>query len=83
MLTATVNVSFPRQLLQVMDKVAKEEACSRSELLREAVRAYVERKKRWQEIFAFSRRQAKKLRLKPEDVDSWIQEYRRTKASRG
>ena len=79
MRTATVNVSFPRALLKSMDRLAQRESRSRSELLREAARFYVERKRRWEEIFAFGRQQAKRLGLKPHDVESLIAESRRTR----
>ncbi len=77
MQTVTVNVSFPKLLLKEMDAVAKQESRSRSELLRAAARTYVERRRRWEHIFAFGRQQAKQLRLKPEDVHTGIEEYRR------
>lgn len=79
MSTVTVNVSFPKRLLKHMDAVAKQEARSRSELLREAVRMYVERKRRWEKIFAFGRQQAKRLGLRPQDIESLIAEYRHTR----
>ena len=78
----TVNVSFPRQLLKAMDRVAKKESRSRSDLLREAVRQYVERKMRWDEIFALGSQHAKRLGLKPTDVEKRIAEYRREQSRR-
>ena len=79
MTTATVNVSFPKQLLKTMDRLAKREARTRSELLREAARQYVERKQRWERIFAFGQQHAKRTGLKPEDVETLIADYRRAK----
>ena len=76
-MTVTVNVSFPKQLLEAMDRVAQQEARSRSELLREAARAYIERKQRWERIFALGQAHAKQLGLKLEDVDTLIAEHRR------
>jgi len=76
MATVTVNISFPKPLLKTMDAVAKQEARSRSELLREAVRQYVERKRRWEDIFAFWQREARRAGLKPQDVDAAIAEVR-------
>jgi len=80
MSTVTVNVSFPKQLLRTMDAVAKQEARSRSELLREATRVYVERKRRWEQALAFGRQHAKRLRLKPQDIETLVTEYRRGRA---
>jgi CopG family transcriptional regulator/antitoxin EndoAI len=49
--TNTVNISFRQDLLKQIDSVAKAEARSRSELIREAARLYLERKRRWSSIF--------------------------------
>lgn len=52
MATNTVNISFQSELLQQIDSVAKEESRSRSELIRESARMYIERKNRWKAIFS-------------------------------
>ena len=77
MKTTTVNISFPRRLLHQIDEVAGEESRSRSDLLREAARKYVEQKDRWIEILAFGRNQAKRRKLKPQDVEVAIRSYRK------
>ena len=40
--TATVNISFQKNLLSEIDRMAKREHRTRSELLREAAKAYIE-----------------------------------------
>ncbi len=77
--TVTFNISCPKPLLKTVDSVAKHESRSRSEVIREAMRLYVERSQRWKRIFAFGQSQAKRLDIKPEDVESIIAEYRRSK----
>jgi predicted transcriptional regulator len=47
----TVNISFKRDLLKKIDKIAKDESRSRSELIREAARMYIERKSKWNSLF--------------------------------
>ena len=74
--TITLNISFPKQLIKTMDRLAREEARSRSELLREAVRMYVERKRRWRQIFSFWREEARRARLGPEDIGTLVTEVR-------
>lgn len=74
--TATVNISFPRALLKAMDVLAEQEARSRSEVLRDAARMYIERKERWQSLFAFGKRHAKTHKIKPEELELSINEYR-------
>jgi len=75
--TTTVNISFKKDLLKQIDKIAQEEVRSRSELIREAARAYIERKNRWNEIFDFGDKQTSRLNLTPEDVPAEISKYRK------
>ena len=76
MATTTVNVSFPKALLKLMDRVARQESRSRSDLLREAVRAYVERKRRWGRLFGYWQEAARRARVTPEDIETAISEVR-------
>jgi len=48
----TVSISLPPGLAREVDRVARAERRSRSELLREAFRQYVARLERWERIFA-------------------------------
>ena len=76
---ATVNISFQDELLNAIDNVAKEEARTRSELLREAARMYIERKRRWEEVFSYGEKRALNNNIKEEDVLNEIRAYRRRK----
>ena len=82
MKTSTVNISFQTDLLTQIDDVAKEESRSRSELIREAARTYIERKKRWKDIFAFGQSQSRQRDIKEEDVEKEIRAYRKKKGPR-
>ena len=82
MKTGTVNISFQEGLLRQIDEAAREESRSRSELIREAARMYIERKKRWKDIFAFGEKQVRRLRLSGRDVESEIGAYRESKRGR-
>jgi CopG family transcriptional regulator / antitoxin EndoAI len=73
--TKIVNLSFPQDMLNDMDKVAKKEYRTRSELVREAVRRYLLRRE-LDDIYEYGERQAKKLDLGPEDVADLIADYR-------
>jgi CopG family transcriptional regulator / antitoxin EndoAI len=75
----TVNISFEEGLLRQIDEMAREESRSRSELIREAARIYIERKKRWKDTFSFGEKQVRRLRLTERDVESEIGGYRRSK----
>ena len=75
-----INFSIPKPLLQTVDGLAEEEMKTRSELLRDAIRDYLERKvtlrKRWQAIFAFGKQRAGLLGIKANKVESLVDEYR-------
>lgn len=79
---STVNISFNTELLAEIDKTAKQESRTRSDLIREAARLYIGRKNRWERIFAFGTRQAQRLGLREEDVAAEIQKYRAKKEVR-
>ncbi len=77
----TVNISFQEDLLADIDKLARKEHRSRSELLREAARLYIERRDRWNRIFALGDAIAKDKGLSEQDVAAEIQAYRKSKAA--
>jgi CopG family transcriptional regulator/antitoxin EndoAI len=79
MSTVTVNISFQDKLLANIDRIAKRESRSRSELLREAARIYIERKERWNQIFAETSIQSGEQALTEKDVLDEIRQYRREK----
>jgi CopG family transcriptional regulator / antitoxin EndoAI len=78
----TVNISFKKDLLKMIDKVAVEEARSRSELIREAARMYIERKQRWAQIFAFGDQQKKKIDISQDNLEKEIHELRKSKRNK-
>ena len=79
MSTTTVNIAFQENLLHDIDRVAQSESRSRSELLREAARAYIQRKRRWADVFNIGRRIAKAKCLSPDDESKEIRAHRKSK----
>jgi len=79
MKSSTVNISFNDELLKKIDRIAREESRSRSELIREAARSYIDRKYKWNQIFRFSEKQAEKMNISEKDVAEEIKEYRKSK----
>ena len=75
--TVTVNISFQDELLAAIDAEAKRESRSRSELLREAARLYIDRQRRWAEVFELGDRLSSALGLTEEDVQQEIQKVRK------
>lgn len=80
MQTQTFNISMPRELVSVMDEIARREYRNRSELIKEAVRIYLEDRDAWKEIFEFGGKQAKKINVKSEsDIAKIVKTYRKGK----
>ena len=79
MKSSTVNISFNDELLKKIDQLAQKESRSRSELIREAARAYIERRNRWNQFFAFSEKQARKKIVLEKDITEEIEKYRTAK----
>ena len=79
MAVATVNISFQEDLLSQIDKIAQNETRTRSELIREAARIYIERKKKWESIFAYGESLSSKYKFTEDDVNKEIQKYRKEK----
>jgi len=77
-----VTISFSEGLLADVDRQAKRERRSRSELVREAVRLYIDRKKRWGQIFALGQGLAQRQGLTEKDVDAAIRAHRKAKRAR-
>lgn len=75
MKTKMVNLSFPENMLSDIDKVAKQEYRSRSELVREAVRRYILRKQ-LDAAYAYGARKAKEAGITPENLNEAIADVR-------
>jgi metal-responsive CopG/Arc/MetJ family transcriptional regulator len=78
-MNVTVNISFQDALLKAIDAEARRESRSRSELLREAARIYVQRQNRWENIFALGDAVSKKSNLSASDIEVEIAAVRNRK----
>lgn len=78
---STVNISFQDSLLKEIDKTAKKEHRSRSELIREAARQYIRRQSQWNELFQLGDRIAKEKQLTIEEVEEEIAATRHKRAN--
>ena len=79
MATSTVNISFQEELLTRIDEIAQSESRSRSELIREAARLYIEKKLRWESIFALGAKTGAKIKMSEEMLLKEIKETRKIK----
>jgi metal-responsive CopG/Arc/MetJ family transcriptional regulator len=73
----TVTVSLPPQLARKVDRLAKQEGRTRSELFRAAITSYIERRERWDELTSLARTRVKALGLSEEDMLESIMDERR------
>ncbi len=76
-MSKTVNLSLQESLLRQLDEIAREESRSRSELMREAARIYIERKRQWKDIFALGDEVRRKRRITPKVIAREIEEHRK------
>ncbi|MEW6659992.1 MAG: ribbon-helix-helix protein, CopG family [Thermodesulfobacteriota bacterium] len=70
-----VTISLLPELLEEVERLAKEEKRTRSEFFREAVRRYIEDKK-WERIYRYGRLKAQGQGLTEADVERLVDEYR-------
>jgi len=77
--TVTFNLSFQNALINEVDALAKRESRSRSELLREAARLYIQRQKRWESLFTLGDSVVRESGLSLDDVAREIKTLRKTK----
>ena len=81
--TQTLNIALPEDLVKKVDQLAKKEYRNRSELIREALRKYIENKEEWEQIFKTGEEAMSKMGIKSEDeINEIVYEFRHHKKSR-
>lgn len=75
--TQTFNLSLPTRFLKKVDQVAQEEFRTRSELVRELLRAHIEKREEWKRLLAVTHKIGDELGFKSDqDVFDYIDDYR-------
>lgn len=72
----TITISLPPRLARQVDRIAKQEGRTRSELFREAVRQYIARRDRWEKLFAYGENLRRERSWTEEDVQRAVDEVR-------
>lgn len=67
-----VTITVPPQMLAIADRIARKEGRTRSDLFREALRAYFW-KKRWEAVQTFGKRGRT---IKEQDIEGLVDELR-------
>lgn len=73
-----VTITLPPKLLRVADRIAKAEGRSRSELFRDALRAFLWKRK-WEAVQAYGAHKARETGLKEADIEGVVDEVRRSR----
>jgi len=82
MQTQTLNIALPKELVKKVDEIAKKEYRNRSELIRQALNSYIEKKSRWDRILAEGKEYGRRMGIKSEeDVNRIVWEYRHGRKS--
>jgi metal-responsive CopG/Arc/MetJ family transcriptional regulator len=76
---STINISLQNDILFQIDKIANDEDRTRVELINEAVKMYVQRKKEWQKVFQIGEKIGSTLDISEENVMGEIKAYRKEK----
>lgn len=72
------NISLPPEMARAAEKAAKDEARTKSELIREALRQYLWGR-RWKELRRYGEERARGKGVREEDLDRLIHEVRRVR----
>jgi len=76
MALATVNLAFEDDFVKQIDLIANIESLTRTDLIYNSVRMYINRKQRLQELFAYGESVAAKNNFSEEDIMGAIRECR-------
>ena len=72
-----LNISLPPELYDEIENLAKEEAKAKGEFVREVIRQYVTRDKRWKQLRKWGEETAKRSGIANEnEVEDIIAQYR-------
>ena len=73
--TTTVTFSLPPDMAAQVDQLVEREGRSRSEVVRDALRRYIDDAE-WQRLLDYGERRSRELGIGPADVERLVDEYR-------
>ena len=73
--TKTITFSLPPDMAQQVRQVMKDEGRTMSELVREALRVYMEERE-WRRLQRYGRLRAREQGIPPEDAERLVDEHR-------
>ena len=79
MAVATINLTIDNDILEKIDKIAINEEKSRSELICNSIKIYVDQKQKLQELYKYGENIASKNSFTETDIINEINNYRKSK----
>jgi len=79
MSVSTVNIPFQDDFLVQIDQIADTESRTRSELIMNAVRLYIDRKREFEDLFKIGQQIGPTLAVSEKDVMGEIKDYRKAR----
>ncbi len=76
--TKILSLSLPPELLREAETLAKREGRTKSELLREALRRYIQEQE-WRRLQRYGARRVQRLGIRENEVERVVAEYRKTR----
>ena len=74
--TETLSLSLPPEMSKEVTKLMKQESRTRSELIREALRKYIEERE-WEQILRYGKIKARQNRITENQVEDIVDAYRK------
>ena len=74
--TKTISLSVPPEMAEKIKELMKKEGRTRSELIREALRRYVEEQE-WKEIYRYGEMKAREKRITEDQIEDIIDARRK------
>ena len=75
--TRIINMSLEEALYGEVDRLAREQGTSRSQVLREALKQYVTAEARWREVLSIAEASAERAGVSSEaDIERLVHDYR-------
>jgi predicted transcriptional regulator len=79
MAVATINLTFDDDFVKQIDTMAVMESLTRTDIIYNSIKMYINRKQRLQELYKYGERIASKKNFTEEDIMEEIKNYRKTK----
>jgi predicted transcriptional regulator len=76
MAVATINLAFDDDFIKQIDLIANNESLTRTDLIYNSVKMYINRKQKLQELFVYGERVALRNNFTEDDVIEEIKKYR-------